>query len=306
MSKKILAVYYTQTGQLAEIIDRFISPLQEAGHTIEKLNIQPVNKFPFPWTSPTFFDAMPESVLLKPAELETFEIKETHYDLIVIGFQPWFLSPSIPINSFLQHPAFKAVANGTPVVTISGCRNMWINAQEKNKKLLKNVSARLVGNIALVDKNNNHVSLVTILHWMFSGKKDKKWGIFPKPGVADEDIANSIIFGKIVNEYLEKNDPSDAGWYGLQSRLQEQKAAVVKYPLMFIERKAGKLFLIWANVINKKKNRKAWLVVFKWYLLIALCVAAPIILLVDLIFFRPFLGKRIKKQKQYYSGVALK
>jgi hypothetical protein len=301
MSKKILAVCYTQTGQLAEIVDRFTAPLVAAGHSVEKLNIQPVNKFPFPWTSAVFFDAMPESVLLKPAELETFQFKETHYDLIIIGFQPWFLSPSIPVSSFLQHPSFKAIAQNTPVITISGCRNMWINAQEKNKRLLKNVNANLVGNIALVDKHNNHVSLVTILHWMFSGKKDKKWGIFPKPGVSDEDIANSIIFGKIVNEHLEKNE-----WDGLQSRLQEQQAAVVKYPLMFIERKAGKLFLIWANVINKKKNRKAWLVVFKWYLLIALCVAAPIILLVDLIFFKPFLGKRIKRQKQYYSGVALK
>jgi hypothetical protein len=243
---------------------------------------------------------MPESVLLKTIELEPFTLKEPKYDLIIIGFQPWFLSPSLPMSSFLQHPSFKAIAKDTPVVTISGCRNMWINAQEKNKKLLQQAGARLVGNIALVDRHNNHVSLITILHWMFSGKKDKKWGIFPKPGVSDEDIANSAIFGKIVKESLQKNE-----WEGLQTRLQEHGAAVVKYPLMFIERKAGKLFSIWANVISKKKNRKSWLVVFKWYLLIALCVAAPIILTVDFFLFKPFLGKRIRKQKQYYSGVAL-
>ena len=300
MSKKVLAVYYTQTGQLGEIIDQFTAPLNTENISIEKLVIQPVNKFPFPWTSPVFFDAMPESVLLKPVELEPFVLKESKYDLIIIGFQPWFLSPSLPISSFLQHPSFKAIATGTPVVTISGCRNMWINAQEKNKKLIREAGARLVGNIALVDKNNNYVSLVTILYWMFAGKKDKKWGIFPKPGVSDEDIGNSIIFGKIVKESLENNE-----WNGLQTRLQEQKAAVVKYPLMFIERKAGRLFAIWAKVISKKKNRKRWLVVFKYYLLIALCVAAPIILTVDFILFKPFLGKRIKKQKQYYSGVAL-
>jgi hypothetical protein len=300
MSKKVLAVYYTQTGQLGEIIDQFTSPISGEGVTLEKLVLQPVHKFPFPWTSPVFFDAMPESVLLKPAELEPFSLKESKYDLIIIGFQPWFLSPSLPISSFMQHPAFKAIASDTPVITISGCRNMWINAQEKNKNLLKNAGGRLVGNIALVDKHNNYISLVTILYWMFAGKKDKKWGIFPKPGVSDEDISNSILFGKIVKEHLEKNE-----WEGLQTKLQEQNAALVKYPLMFIERKAGRLFLIWAKVISKKKNRKRWLVVFKYYLLTALCVAAPIILTVDFIFFKPFLGKRIKKQKQYYSGVAL-
>lgn len=301
MSKKVLAVYYTQTGQLGEIMNQFISPLAaDTEISVEKLVIQPARPFPFPWSSAEFFDAMPESVLLKPIELAPFTLKESKYDLIIIGFQPWFLSPSLPISSFLQHPSFRAIAKDTPVVTISGCRNMWINAQEKNKKLLQQAGANLAGNIALVDKHNNYVSLVTILYWMFSGKKDKKWGIFPKPGVSDEDIVNSAIFGKIVKESLLKNE-----WRGLQIKLQEHDAAVVKYPLMFIERKAGKLFLIWANVISKKKNRKRWLVVFKWYLLTALCVAAPIILTVDFFLFKPFLGKRIKKQKQYYSGVAL-
>ena len=58
-------------------------------------------------------------------------------------------------------------------------------------------------------------------------------------------------------------------------RLVEQKAVDVKYHLMFIERKAGRLFVIWANVITKKKKRSGWLVAFKYYLLIALCIAAP-------------------------------
>src|SRR6185312_4517916 len=113
--------------------------------------------------------------------------------------------------SLLQHPAFIPVLKNTPVVTISGCRNMWINAQEKMKLHLKNAGANLVGNIALVDEHNNYVSLVTILYWMLTGKKDRKWGIFPKPGVADEDIANSAIFGETVKEHLQKQE-----WSGLQ------------------------------------------------------------------------------------------
>ncbi|MEJ0102319.1 MAG: hypothetical protein WDO19_07120 [Bacteroidota bacterium] len=131
MSKKILAVYFTQSGQLGDIIDSFTGPLTASGAIVEKLQVQPVKKFPFPWSTPVFFAAMPESVLLVPAELEPFQLKESRYDLIILGFQPWFLSPSIPFSSLLQHPAFKQVLKGTPVITISGCRNMWINAQEK-------------------------------------------------------------------------------------------------------------------------------------------------------------------------------
>ncbi|MCW3117117.1 MAG: hypothetical protein JWM28_1199 [Chitinophagaceae bacterium] len=300
MSKKVLAVYFTQSGQLGEIIDSFTGPLAAAGATVEKLQISPVNKFPFPWSTPVFFGAMPESVLLVPAELESFQLKETHYDLVIIGFQPWFLSPSIPVSSLLQQPAFKAVIKDTPVVTVSGCRNMWINAQEKNKRLLRNADAKLVGNIALVDQHNNYASLVTILYWMLTGKKDRKWGIFPKPGVSDQDIRHASVFGETVKEHLLKDD-----WTELQPRLVEQKAVNVKYQYMFIERKAGRLFLIWANIISKKKKRTGWLVAFKYYLLIALCIAAPIILTVDAILFKPFLSKRIQRQKKYYSGVEL-
>jgi hypothetical protein len=135
---------------------------------------------------------------------------------------------------------------------------------------------------------------------MFSGKKDRKWGIFPKPGVSDEDITAVSVFGETVRGSL-----SSGNWNDLQPKLIEQKAVDIRYHLMFIERKAGKIFNIWAKIITGKKNRSTLLVVFKYYLLIALCIAAPLILLVDAIFFKPFSGKKIKRQKQYYSGVEL-
>lgn len=55
MNKKILAVYYTQSGQMTEIIDSFTAPLAEAGHTVEKVLIQPVEDYNFPWTGGRFF-----------------------------------------------------------------------------------------------------------------------------------------------------------------------------------------------------------------------------------------------------------
>lgn len=300
MSKKVLAVYFTQSGQMEEIIDRFTTPLSNMGQEIalEKVRIHMQQSFPFPWTTPLFFDAMPDSVDGVPHALAPFNLQHNAYDLVIIGYQPWFLSPSIPINSLLLHPQFKAVIKNTPVITISGCRNMWINAQEKMKRRLLEADAKLAGNIALVDKHDNYTSLVTIFYWMLTGKKDRKWGIFPKPGVADKDIANSFIFGDTVKKHLLANSMD-----GLQEELIEQEAVDIKYYLMFIERKAGKIFKIWSAIIAKKKNKRPWLSAFKYYILIALFVAAPIILTVDAILFKPFLGKRIRKQKNYYAGV---
>ena len=298
MSKKVLAIYYSQTGQLEDIISHLTAPLAEAGFSVEKLRVKTKIDYPFPWTGKRFFDVMPESVRGIPTELEPFAAKERRYDLIILGYQAWFLSPSIPVNSILNDPSFSELLKDTPVITITGARNMWISAMERVKKYLHSAGAKLVGNIALVDKHPNPISFVTIFHWMFSGKKDRYLNIFPKPGVADEDISNCRIYGEIVRKYFEHGN-----WAELQQELVQHGAVMVKYNLMFIESKASRIFAIWARFISKSKKRTTWLVVFKYYLLIALFIAAPIILTVDALFFKPFLSRRIKRQKQYYLGV---
>jgi len=298
MSKKILAVYFSQTGQLGDIVNTFSAPLLAAGHLVETVVIQPAKPYPFPWTSKSFFAEMPDCVKGVPTELQPFQLQQTKYDLIILGYQAWFLSPSIPSNSLLQHPQMQSVLKDTPVIAITGARNMWISAMERIKTTLKEKGANLVGHIALVDQHANFVSFVTILYWMFTGKRDRYLNLFPKPGVADADIANTKNFGITVEKYL-----SGGSWAGLQDELKAQKAVVIKYHLMFIESKARKIFAIWAGIISKKKKKGPWLVAFKYYLLIALFIAAPIILTVDAIFFKPFLGGRILKQKQHYSGI---
>ncbi len=298
MTKKILAIYYSQTGQLGQIIDHLVQPLELAGHTVDKISVHPLTPYPFPWTSKSFFAQMPDSVRRVPSHLQPFTLKEKSYDLIIIGYQAWFLSPSIPVNSLLQDPALRITLKNTPVVTVTGARNMWISAMEDLKQIIKGTGARLVGNIALVDRHANFVSFVTILYWMFTGKKDRYLNLFPVPGVADNDIQRTTVFGSTIRKHLDTGK-----WDDLQPQLVAEGAVLIRYRLMFIESKAKRIFGVWAALIAKRKKRTGWLVAFKYYLLIALFIAAPIILTVDAIFFKPFLGARIKRQKQYYSDV---
>lgn len=298
MSKKVLAIYYTQSGQLGEIIDNFTAPLIAAGVSVEKVTINLKNNYAFPWTANTFFSVMPDCVLDVPAELAPFKLKESQYDLVILGYQPWFLSPSIPFNSLLRTPALKAALKNTPVITITGARNMWLNAFVRVKKLLKAANAKLVGNIALVDTHPNPVSFVTIFHWMLHGKKDRYLNIFPPPGVSDADIKRTAAFGKNVLSHLMSND-----WNTLQTELNSDRAVVLNYNLMIIEGVAGKIFKFWATFISKRKNKTIWLKVFKYYLLIAFFVGAPIVLTIDAILFRFTTPKRIKAKKDFYLSL---
>lgn len=302
MSKKVLVLYYTQSGQLNEIVDQFLIPFNENTEvSVEKLEIKPINDFPFPWTSERFFDAMPESVLAVPTPLQEFTFKEAKYDLVVFAYQPWFLSLSIPANSIILHPKVQNILQGANVITVIGARNMWLNSQEKLKAILKQAGANLVGNFALVDRHQNQVSALTIMHWAFTGNKTRYLGVFPKPGVSDEDIQHSKVFGNIALRYL-----MIGNWNGLQPELVENGGAEIDSNLMFIEERAGRLFLMWANLVTKGKNRKAWITAYKYYLLVALFVVAPIVLTLNFILFRVFFLGVNKRKKQYYAGVQLK
>lgn len=303
MAQNILVIHYSQSGQLTEILENFCQPFADS--TIEWVKVEPSTPFPFPWNGAAFFDAMPETVLEKAIPIKPLQFKRDQYDLIVFGYQPWFLSPSLPASSILQDETFRKIMNGTAIVSVLGSRNMWINAQEAVKKQLVSAGGKLIGNVPFIDKTSNLISVVTILHWMLTGQKTKKWGIFPKPGVSDEDIQNASQFGKLLKEKLSNDQVGE-----FQKEVVAKGGVIIPISILFIESRAKKLFLIWANLITKKSakggNRKFWVNFFKYYLIFALFIVSPIVLMIYHIFVRPFTGRHIKRELAYYRGTQLR
>jgi hypothetical protein len=299
--KNVLVIYYSQSGQLESIARNIAKPLLNS----EEINvvfheIQLEKPFPFPWDKEAFFNAFPESFLQIPTELKPIpaEIVNQKFDLILLHYQVWYLSPSIPINSFLKSSEAKILFNNTPVVTISGSRNMWVMAQEKIKVLLKNNNAQLKGNVALVDRVGNLISVITIVEWMFSGVKKKYLGIFPLPGVSEKDIFESSKFGEIINKNLQNNNFDQ-----LQTQLLENNAVKISSYLVKVDKTANKIFNKWANFINnKKQSRKTWLKIFNIYLWLAIWLISPIVYILH-VFSYPFVINKIRREKAYYQGV---
>lgn len=242
--KKILVVYFSQSGQQRSILESLVKPLIGAGHTVHFEAIDPVQKYPFPWSAFQFFNAFPETFMQKPLELKPLSAKAfEEYDLIVLGYQPWFLTPSRPMSSFLQSTEGQKILMRKNVITILGCRNMWLGAQEKVKQWLQKADAKLVGHIALIDKNGNLTSLVTILRWMLAGKKDAFW-FFPAAGVSTSDVEHASVFGKLTNEAIASNQ-----FESLQHQFNQRNAIEIKPNLVMMERRGQKSFSIWAKFI---------------------------------------------------------
>ncbi len=272
--KKVLVLYYSQSGQLLNILDSLLSPLNTDDIELTYENIQMEQAYPFPWSLIGFLDVMPESVLEVPFPIKQ-PILDTNstYDLIIFAYQPWFLSPSIPATSFLQSK-YARMMKDTPVITVIGSRNMWLMAHEKVKVQLSKLGATLVMNIPFIDRAPNIASIFTIPAWMLSGSK-KFFPFLPKAGVSDNDIQQAKKFGIIILEYLQ------SGSYKTAKSLHEQHPAEVIPRLISIERAGNRVFKLWARVIKSIGTQGSWLrtpflLLFMVYLVTVISLLFPV------------------------------
>jgi flavodoxin len=303
-TRRILVVYYTQTGQMRKILEHVAAPLTQAGHEVVFAPIVPEHDFPFPWSSEVFFDAFPESFMGIPVPLKPLSEAVTgNFDLVIFGYSTWYLSPSIPAASFLQSEEAKTLLRDKPVITVIGCRNMWLMSQEKIKKYLQTAGARLIGNIALVDRAPNLTSVLTIIRWMMKGQQEAG-RCLPVAGVAAEDIEHSSVFGEMIGKRCEEGNYSD-----MQDELNAAGAVNVKSNLLLFERNGSKIFRMWASKILKKgpagdPRRRGVLRFFKWYLLAVLFVVSPVGTAVYSVI-KLFIGGKLKRDREYFSHNAL-
>jgi len=306
--KNVLVLYYSQSGQLGDILTNLIRPLKEddaCALTIQQ--IVPEVSYDFPWDKKRFLQVFPESYLQIPSPNKPLPdtILQQKYDLVILGYTVWYLSPSIPMNSFLKSEDAKTVLKDTPVITVNGSRNMWIITQEKVKKLLVDSKAKLVGNIAFVDRHWNHISVITIVHWMMRGQKTKYLGFFPKPGVSDQDIKGADKFGVIIKKYLFKEDFEE-----LQPSLVKAGAVRIKPFLIRSDTSGNHIFSKWSAFIYKvglksPERRVKWLGFFEYYLRFAIWIFVPIVFVIFLLTYIPFYT-RIRKDIKYYQSIRLR
>ncbi len=300
MKQKILVVYYSQSGQLLQILQSLLRPLTENGLieiTYEEL--KPAKVYPFPWSPIEFFDAQPESVLAIPTILKPFTFNaEEHFDLVILGYQPWFLSPSIPMTSFLKSQEAAKCLKNKPIITVTGCRNMWLMAQEEIKQQLEALSAQLIWNIPFVDHAPNSISIFTIVSWMFTGKPDY-FKFLPKAGVSSQDIKGAYRFGTTIQQYLQTNQQE-------RPNLFQEYPPKVEPRFMGVEKTGKRIFRIWAKLIRSKGgpgdlSRRPFVRGYVVYLVVVIIFLFPLTYLIYLLQ-RIFNKKGLQKKVDYFSG----
>lgn len=254
MIKRVLAIYYSQTGQLESVINTITEPLREQnGIELTVLRLQSSENFTFPWSFFRFFDAFPESVYGDAPPNIPFVLPDaSSYDLIILGYQPWFLSPSLPMRAFIQSEQAREILKGKPVITVVACRNMWIEAQKTMQEHLVSCEATLIDNVVLSDQSGPLESFITTPRWMLTGKKEPFFG-FSAAGISDEAIQKSRRFGEAIVKGLEEDRVSK------HESLLKNMGAVRADPRFIASEKIGKRsFRIWGKWVRAFGKRGSW------------------------------------------------
>ena len=272
----VAVFYYTQTGQALAIARSLCAPLEAAGCRVVTREIRPVTAYPFPWSSEAFFQVFPESRLGIACAIEPVDLSGAvaEADLVLVVGQSWYLSLSTPLHAFFQSPEVHAYLHGRPVVFVNGCRNMWVMTQSETRRYLREIGARYVGFIELHDRAPNLVSVLTIIRWLFYGRKEAT-RLLPAAGVSQRDVADADRFGLIILRTL-----YDGQWEQLQERLMREGAVTFIPQLYFIERNGYRMWGRWAHFVRRRggagdPRRQGRLRLFKTYLFFVLYAVSP-------------------------------
>lgn len=294
--KRVLVVNYSQSGQLSDISARIVDPLRAAGHDVHVETLAPEIPFPFPWPIVEFFDAFPECVQLDAPPLRALEVAaDTTFDLVILTYQVWYLSPALPMTAFLKSEEGRKLIDGKPVITLVACRNMWLSAQETMKQLIAGAGGRLIDHLAFTDQGHPLATFITTPRWVWTGKKNSFLGL-PPAGVSPEEIRQASRFGLALADGL-NNDREKSG----QPMLAGLRAVTVNVRLAVSERAGRRAFGVWSKLVRLFGKRGQWrrrpvLLLFVVYLITLIVTVVPISLLLQWLF-SPLLKPRLERLK---------
>ncbi|MBB5916010.1 hypothetical protein BJY24_004922 [Nocardia transvalensis] len=237
--RRAVVFHYSQTGQLTETVEAFIQPLRAAGWEIRRVDVAPVHPYPFPWSLRRFFGIFPDCVdptaaidLRTPPE----ELTTDPSELVILGYQIWFLAPSLPIRTLLNRGPH--LVAGRNVLSVIACRNMWYSAALEVHRRLGRLGARHLGAVVATDTRPQFVTIASTLRWLLHGKRDG--AVLGRAGVSEAELER-------IRECATAFATGDAPVTGART----------VHPIAAADRTAGYLFRRWGALIRAVSSRRS-------------------------------------------------
>ena len=295
-AKRILVVYYSQTGDVAEIMTRFIEPIRrlpDVDVTVQCL--QPVEPYPFPWGSLTrLASVFPECHRGGGKGIRPLSIgRGDSFDLVILAYQVWFLAPSLPIQDFFKSE-YSEVLRGARVITLCVNRNMWHSGSEAMKQLLRDAGALHLDNVVVTHQGPPFATFISVPRFLLSGKRESLWGIFPPAELGQQDLDRAQRLGTAVADQLRgQNDRPTQPLLSGKGAVHVVRRTIVPELLAWYAYQASASFVLFAGRAGQWARQLA-IRLFLLVLLLAIFVGVPFMLLGTLVFY-PFVFRSIRR-----------
>jgi hypothetical protein len=205
--RRALILWYSQTGQLRRALESLVQPLADSGVELVWEELRPDRPYPFPWSLRAFLDVFPDAVTGRGARLAPPVLDpDEEFDLVILGYQVWYLAPSTPVQALFQSELGRVLA-GRRVVTLVACRNMWYSAAARMRRLVESAGGELVGHVAVTDDGPVWATFVTTPRWLLTGRNERLWRIFPPAGIGSRTLAGVTRLGRVLAERGERPRP---------------------------------------------------------------------------------------------------
>jgi hypothetical protein len=299
--RRVLVIHFSQTGQLRDIVDEVVRPLRAApGIDVTVAELRPVRPYTFPWSFWGFFDTFPECIYADPDPIEPLAVTGD-FDLVILAYQVWFLSPSLPMTAFLQRDAARLL-KGKPVITVVACRNMWLQAQERVKEYLTQAGAKLIDNVVLAERTHGAISVITTPTWLLSGRKGPYLGgLLPRAGIWDSDVRDAARFGRAIAAQLPRRERADA-----RPMLGGLAAVTIHPGLISSEFIVRRSFRLWGRLLRACGRpgaplRRLVLALYVVFLVAMLLTVVPVVFVLKTLL-SPLTRARIAQQRRYFAA----
>lgn len=188
---RILVINHSLSGETNAVADAFVKGFharlseRDANDTslsVAKFSLQTEPPFQFPWSAWDFFDVMAETVVpsvndvwkSRAIQSPPEELGDKRFDLVILGWQTWFLAPSLPVQLAVNSAEYRALLTpDVPVLMIGTHRNMWHRASRVLRKKLTELGSRVVGRVDFVQQSPFIQSIFNTVRWQLGGKKGK-------------------------------------------------------------------------------------------------------------------------------------
>lgn len=125
--------------------------------------------------------------------------------------------------------------------------------------------------------------------------------MLPAAGVSDEEIQGAGKFGKIIKKHADQNTMAQ-----LQPELVQNGAVEIRPFLVRVEKVGNKIFTVWSRlIINNPERRPILVKMFKMYLMAAIWIVSPVVLVFHNLL-APVLARKRQKQREYLQGITIK